>query len=281
VQPTAADDGIVTALTTPADTTRRGIYPSILPASAKNYVYWLRSNGSLFPQVADSVDLQYVDLDDPASILTIESQARPVGSLTAMDIAFPRWFAGTPVLTYGRRDTNGFVQVMEVDVSAPAPVQITSDMHDKVATYPFEFQGTRYLASGIDHTSTSELHAEAAGGQFDVVQTFEPSETSLTDPCQAASQEPYFAGNELFMSFQVTECSGGSNFLTNTGEIWVAHLLAPTLELTRVSRVNTDVKNEPEPVVGRSKSWVYYTAYPEGSNPLTACYELRRAAAPQ
>jgi hypothetical protein len=282
VQPTAADDGIVTALTTPADTTRRGIYSSTLPDSPKNYVYWLRSNGSLYPQDVDSVDLQYIDLDDPTNIVTIEHQDKPPGDFTAIDVAFPRYFAGTSVITYGRRDANGFIQVMEVDLAAPNPVQITSDPHDKVATYPFEFQGTRYLASGVDHTSMSELHAQMAGSdQFEVIQTFEPITTDLANPCQAASQEPYFVNDELFMSFQLTDCSRGSNFLTNTGEIWVARLLQPTVELTEVSRSNSDVKNEPEPVVGTSKSWVFYTAYPDGSSPLTACYEVRRAAAPE
>jgi hypothetical protein len=40
------------------------------------------------------------------------------------------------------------------------------------------------------------------------------------------------------------------------------------------------VKFEPEPLLGTSDTWVYYTRYREGQDTSNACYELYRAETP-
>lgn len=75
--------------------------------------------------------------------------------------------------------------------------------------------------------------------------------------------------------------------ITNTGEIWLSTVLQspPTETQWRVSdaadpTIAALAKSEPEPYIGNSRVWVFYSAVPNGSNFLTTTWELRRADTP-
>jgi len=60
----------------------------------------------------------------------------------------------------------------------------------------------------------------------------------------------------------------------------MTELLDASDEQWRLSETNTYVRNEPEPAVGSSDAWVFYTAYPEGFDQNTACFEVHRMSTP-
>lgn len=284
---TGPDSGVTTVLGSLADRERRAIYPSVLPDSDKIYAYWLKSHGpNITPQSAEWVELRYVDIDDPTNEVIVERQYNTRG-LVPMDVTFPRWAFHEPLLHYGREDELGRINVWQLDVSQPGsePVQLTNDSHIKTGPYPVEFEGRRYILSGVDGETESYVYREPEGGGiYEVIETFAPApQDTFPNACLANSHEPVIHNGRLFTSWQITDCQDTNDvfaFLSEPGEIWFTQLLDGSDELWRLNQPSTDVKNEPESVVGTSEAWVFYTAYPDGYDQGTACYELRRAATP-
>jgi hypothetical protein len=284
---TGAHSGTTTVLGSLVDPERRAIYPSVLPDSDKIYAYWLKSHGTtLAPEAAEWVELRYVDIDDPTNEVVVDHQVNTEG-LVPMDVTFPRWVHGEPLLDYGHLDDRGRVNLYQIDVShSPlAPVQLTDDAHYKAGPFPIDYEGRRYIVTGVDGSTENYVYREPVGGGiYDLVETFmPPANETFATPCLANSNEPFIVNGKLFTSFQITNCENPGNvfaFLSEPGEIWFAQLLEGTDQITRVSLSNTDVRNEPEPVVGSSTAWVFYTAYPSGQDETNSCSEIRRAATP-
>jgi hypothetical protein len=276
VRPTSAQDGTVEILSTAADAKRHGIYASRLPNSDKRYVYWLRTADGFTPG-AGEVELRYIDLASPTQEIEIARQRRPSGGWAPLETGFPRWFAGSPMLVYGIRDSSGYIQLEMVDVSRAdlSPMQITADPHDKIDAFPFTSGGRRYLMAGIDHTSTSRLYAEDLDHQFRPVDTVTPPASALQQPCLAQSHEPFELGGNLYTAYQISDCGSG-NFFTAAGEVWLSTLRTSPQQQWRLSSPGDRVNNEPEPLVATSKAWVFYSSYATGQDPQTACPQLWR-----
>jgi hypothetical protein len=276
VRPTSGHDGAVQILSTPPDTERRGFYASRLPGSSAGFVYFTR-NATGVSLGQGEVELRYIDLASPAQDKLIARQQRS-GGWAPLEVAYPRWFSGSTTLVYGVPGSDGHVQVAMVDVSQPtlAPVQITSDPHDKIDAFPFTYNNRRYLMAGVDRTSTSKLYAEGAYHRFWPVETVTPSGSGLVDPCLAQSNETYQFGGQLFTAYQISDCSSGNWFNNAPGEVWLSTLLTSPQKQWRLSTtMDTVVNNEPEPLVGSTKAWVFYSSYQAGQ-PDAVCPELWR-----
>lgn len=286
---TGPDSGVTTTLASLADPERRAIYPSVLPGSNKIYAYWLKSHGtSVAPADADWVELRYVDIADPANEMVVVHQDNMNG-LVPLDVTFPRWAFRKPLLIYGHPNEQGMVNIYQVDVSQPQllpPVQLTNDWHRKTGPYPIEFEGKRYIITGVDGTAESYIYGESpGGGSYEIVDSFAPlADQTFSDACLANSHEPFIMNNKLFTSYQITDCQGQPPntfaFLSQPGEIWFKELLNGSDGLWRISESNTNVRNEPEPIVGNDEAWVYYSTYPPGFDETNACPEIHRAATP-
>ncbi|MEM9386231.1 MAG: Ig-like domain-containing protein [Pseudomonadota bacterium] len=291
VRATGATTGETITYASIQDPQRRGIYPSVLPDSDKVYVYWLRSIGDLAPANATTVELRYVDLDDPANEIIIDTQDVPQAGggervlLAPMDVTFPRWSWRQPLITYGANDDDSNIQVFTFDVTNPsaAPVQITDDTLLKVGQFPVVYNGERYLAAGLFPNTRNVLYREPQSGTiWEQVEFYQPpADQTFGDACQAASNEPFVFGGRLYTTYQVASCFDTTNvFFSNTSEIWFTELLDGADVEFKLSQGGSDIKNEPEPLVGTSDAWVYYTRYPLGQDQNTACFSVFRAETP-
>ncbi|MCI0505769.1 MAG: hypothetical protein L0Z73_06610, partial [Gammaproteobacteria bacterium] len=104
VRPISATTGTVTELTTPVDIRRRSIYPSYLPDSDKDYVFWIQNSdvaGSGLTPGNDWFEIQYIDLAEPTTIKIVVRQDKPATGFAPMDIGFVRWFRDKASITYG------------------------------------------------------------------------------------------------------------------------------------------------------------------------------------
>jgi len=285
VRPDGPHNGSVTVLDMTPDPERRGIYPTRLFNSNERYVLWLKQRGtSTNPQDADWVELRYIDMNDPRNEIIVERQEIPRGRrFAAMDLTFPRWFDNSTVLIYGVTNERGEVQVSRLDVATESriPRLTTNDFGDKLGTFPTVYQNNRYLLAGLDATPSSTVHRESFNGDiYPVVEMISPPNSAHADPCIALSHEPFIFDGQLFTSYQLADCQQVASYWRAPGEIWVSSVLASPQQQWRVSRLNNEAKLEPEPFAGISRAWVFYTAYPENSNPLTTCWQLRRADTP-
>jgi hypothetical protein len=153
---------------------------------------------------------------------------------------------------------------------------------DHINPKPFIFKGKRYLFSGVDRTAKSVVYVENAPGQpFTALQTITVEDSTLEKPCLAQSHEPFEFSGRLYTAFQLSDCGGLTrlSFFSATGEVWLAEVEGGR-HLWRISHDGDDLKNEPEPLVGRTRAWVFYTAYPKGSDPRKVPHQLWRAALP-
>jgi hypothetical protein len=292
VRPTSATTGTVTVLPTPADNTRRAVYPTDLPdappGSNRGYVFWIKNEAVPGPGNAPGnnwFELQYIDLADPATVRVIERQDKPAEGFPPMDIAFARWFRGKASLTYGFFDGDGLVQIREFDLdsSNPLPIAVTNDPSWKVDPFPFVSNGQHFAIAGINSTVTSHVYQRQAGTTlFQLQETISPPASSLTTPILAQSHERILFDGALYTAYQVNE--PGSDFqdtaFSQTGEIWLSTVLQPNQRQWRVSQVNSLAKSEPEPYVGTSKVWIFYSALPRGADIYTAKWSLHRADTP-
>jgi len=288
VRPSAPDQGTVTILPTSQDTVRRAIYPSDIPNEQKGFVFWIRNEtvpGNILDSRNTWFDLRYIDLDAPGNEITIERQGRSRFDFPGMDVGFARWFRGKASLTYGFFDENSDVQIREFlpGNGDPGPFEVTSDSGSKIDPFPFTFENQDILLPGLDAQPTTAVYVRDIGTQFFTLQeTVTPGDTSLQNPSLAQSNQPIEFDARSYTAFQINE--SGSDFLdtafAQTGEIWLSTVLQSKQEQWRLSAVNDMAKAEPEPYVGSSKIWVFYSAAPEGSDLLRATWTLRRAETP-
>ncbi len=286
VQPTSPTSGDVTLIGGLSDVERRAIYPSQAPGTDKVWVYWIKSHGSdLTPSNAEWVELRYIDIDDPTNEIVVERQERPSTQWAPMDLTFPRWSWDEPIIIYGARDASDNIQIVQLDVSdaIPQPKFITNDFSLKTGQFPIIFQGRRYIASSLNNGTNSMLYrAPDTGDIYSPVDAWEPpTARTFTDPCLAVSNEPFEFDGRLFTTYQVNRCGDGIDvFFTNTSEIWMTELLDGSSEQWRLTQASSDVKIEPEPLVGNNKAWVFYTRYAEGLNQGNACFAVHRTSTP-
>jgi hypothetical protein len=285
VRPTSSTGGTVTVLPTVADITRRAIYPSNLPESDRAYALWIKNEsvvgGGLTPGNL-WFELQYIDLSDPATVNVIERQEKPTSGYAPMDSAFVRWFRGRASLTYGFFDEDGFVQIREFDLeeSAPQPAAVTDDPSFKVDPFPFTFNGKDIFIAGINSSATSYVYERPVGGGFfQQVQTIYPAPSNLQPPSLAQSHERILVDGLLYTAYQVNEPGGDfqTTAFAQTGEIWLSTVSQGPPRHWRVSEDNDLAKAEPEPYVGTSKVWIFYSTLPRGADMLTAKWSLNRA----
>ena len=288
VRPTGPTTGFVTVLSESlAKERRRSIFPTALADRAKEeqFVWWLENDRGYTPSDAEEVELRFISLAEPSLEHVVTRQTAPGPQWSPMDTTYVRLFVGTTLLTLGvpvGRD----IEVATFDLANPAEglTQVTYDGLHKLDPYSFFHEGSWYFIAGINGTSESVLYRAATPREWFVpAATIVPSDESEipeTDRCQPQSHETFVFHDDLWSAFQIADCSSGSSFLTRRGEIWLATLLETTPTVLRLSRDGPDAKNEPEPVVGPDRAWVFYTAYPAGSSPLTAHYELRRVTLP-
>lgn len=288
VRPTGPTTGEVTVLPTPVDLTRRGFYPTDLPHQKRGYVLWIKNErvpGSGTDPRNRWVELQYIDLAKPTQIRVIERQERPQRGFAPMDVGFVRWFRGKPSVTYGALDKNGYIQVREFDLTQPNPVPrtVTEDPHNKIDPFPWVFNGQDILLPGLDARAITGVYVRPPGALiFTLVETIAPSSSTLTNPSLAQSNEPIVWEGKAYTAYQVNEAS--TSFYQTTfaqpGEIWLSTVLQFPPQQWRLSEYSDRAKAEPEPYVGRSRVWVFYSSLPKGANPLTAIWSLHRTDTP-
>lgn len=286
VQPTGPTSGDVTVIGGLPDDERRAIYPSQVPGSSKVWVYWLKSRGAdISPGAAEWVELRYIDIDDPENEIVLSRQERTSDQWVPMDLTFPRWAWDEPTIIYGEPDNDGVIQVVEVDVTdaTPTPVFLTDDGALKTGQFPILFEGQRYMVSSLNNGTQNLLYREPDSGTvFEPVDFWEPpAARTFTDPCIAVSNEPFVVDGRLFTTYQVNRCGDRIDvFFSNTSEIWMTELLDGSSEQWRLTQASSDVKIEPEPLVGNDSAWVFYTRYAEGLNQGNACFRVHRTDTP-
>jgi hypothetical protein len=284
VRPTGAGSGKVTPLPTPAGPNRRGIFPSVLPDSDKQYVYWFNPDVYPFPADVNTISVEYVDLSDPSNIRLVETQRNlnPGGSWSAMDLAVPRWMDGVPEFTFGFGNPPvGLVQVKLIQVQEDGSFTeriITDTDRNHFDPSPFYFEGSRYIMPG-DGNNNIVIYKEINGTFMEYrIYTVNEDNSYLEAPCNVLSNEAFVLGGNYFSVFLASDCSGGNGFFLNTnGEVFLIAVESDITVFEGISKEETGfVKNEPEVTVTTdSTAFVYYNAYPIGQSPLTATYELR------
>ncbi len=288
VRPTGADSGTVTTLNAPTDPSRRAIYPTSLPGAGGGYVFWIRNEavaGGGYTAGNSWFELRYLDLADPTIEYVVERQAKPLIGMAPMDIGFARWYRGKATLTYGFFDTDRRVQVREYDVTAasPAAVAVTDDAPSKIDAYPFVFAGSDVLLPGIDGSATTHVYQRAPGAStFSLIETLTPPDSLLTHPALAQSNESILYADAAYTAYQVNERGSGfyDTAFAQTGEIWLSTVLQAPQRQWRLSEASDAAKAEPEPLMGASRVWVFYSATAKGSDFMTALWSLRRADTP-
>jgi hypothetical protein len=294
VRPTGPTTGIKTVLPTPPDVTRRAYYPSMIPHSEKDYVAWIKNQnvaGSGLDPRNSWVELQYIDLADPTNVHVIERQERPAFGFAPMDSGFFRWFDGKAAMVFGSYTGDGRHEIKEYDLSGSTPQLrwVTNDGHRKSDPYSFVFGNTEIIMPGMDFQPVTYIYTRPAGhtGPFVPVESIAvPPTTELVKPIFAQSDQPIVFGGKAYTAYQISDLGTDSRIggfftlFSKTGEIWVSTVLQTPQRQWRVSASNKLVKVEPEPVVGRKRAWVFYSATQQGSNILHATWQLRRADTP-
>lgn len=289
VRPTAKDAGVVVDLPAAGPgPLRRGIFPSQLPERESGFVFWFRADRGQTPSQANRVAVEYIDLQDPATVVLVEEQVNPLPPFTwtPMDITVPRWFTGQPAFTYGfvdPADPDRTLQVRAADLSDPdhpTITRISSDRFDHTAAQPFIHDGQRCFVTGVDTTVATRVYCETQAGEpFALTQATTLPGSSLQTPCRAISYEPFSHAGRTYATYVVSDCDASGSFFVDAGEIWVLSVDGGPLVQQRLSRLADETQNEPEVLAGPAGGWVFYTAYPTGADPLRVTYELRRVPA--
>jgi hypothetical protein len=297
VRPTGPRSGDMTVLPTPPDVRRRAYYPSLIPHNGKDYVAWIlneRTPGSGVDPSNSWVELQYIDVADPTNIHVIERQERPVIGFAPMDSEFYRWFDGKAAISFGSYAPSGRRELKEYDLSQGAPRVgfITNDGHRKSDPYPWVFGRTEIIMPGIDFQPVTYIYTHQAGSpdMFRAVESITvPSTTSLERPIFAQSNQEIVWNGLAYTAYQVNDRGGGGGLgraggffglFSRPGEIWLSTVLRTPQRQWRLSAASRLVRIEPEPCVGRSRAWVFYSATQEGSDIQHSRWQLRRADTP-
>ncbi|MBN1414334.1 MAG: hypothetical protein JW973_04480 [Bacteroidales bacterium] len=294
VRPAGPTSATVTDISAPLDSKRRVFYPSQLPGENKRFVSYILNdvvNGfsSSTPQNT-KYQLRLLDLDNPSGDYLIEEQPSIYPATVPMDVIVPRWIKGSSYLTFGFKDGNNKAQAKEFnayDLLKP-PVAVTNDQVNKIDGYPVlnKVTGDQYLMSGIDATSTAYFYKRSAFSvPFVRNEVVLPQTVHLQTAAFNQSHEPFILDNQLYSTFQIN--NDGGNFFETTfnqpGEIWLTTIDNPTQTMWLLSDFDETLSiSEPEPYVGNSKVWVYYSAVRiDPDKPyLKRVFQLRRCETP-
>ena len=270
VRPTGATTGKVTVLPTPPDTRRRAVYPANLQSGKKDYVFFIQNEktpGAGVRPRNDWVELQYVDLAQPAQVHTIERQNTPARGFAPMDAGFVRWMRGQPIITFGHMsEKTGKVEIHGFDAEQPGrgTFSLIEDGANKIDPYPAAIDGYEYVMAGINATATSHIYRRRAGGRddapFELYRTLYPDGSRLTDPSLAQSHEPFQFQGRLYTVYEVN--NRGRGFFDTTfkqpGELWLADLSANPVKQWRIAPDKEGPITEPEPLVTDTCAWIFY-----------------------
>jgi hypothetical protein len=207
-----------------------------------------------------------------------------------MDVIVPRWIKGSSYLTFGYKDINNKAQAKEFNAYAPtsSPTPVTNDLVNKVDGYPVlnSITGEQYFMSGINATDTSYFYKRTSfGSTFVQNEIVVPQTVNLQTPAFNQSHEPFIFSNQLYSTFQVN--NDGGNFFETTfnqpGEIWLTTIDSSSQTMWLLSEFDSTLSiSEPEPYVGNTKVWVYYSAVDiDTTKPyLKRIFQLRRCETP-
>jgi hypothetical protein len=292
VRPTGARSGVVEVLgASMPQPRRRSIFPTAVAErpAAEQFVWWLENDVGFSPSQASSVSLKFIARSAPAAERTVTTQAARGAAWAPMDVTYVRLLPGTTRLTFGAPAAAGTVEIATVDLADPSLTVtfVTADGRPKLDPYPFRYAGSHYIVAGIDGTDQSIVYrSTSATSPFVAAETIAvpappASQIAAGKACQPQSHEPFAFAGALYTAYQVGDCSDPrQSFVTRPGEIWLSTIGATPQRQWRLSRDGAEAKNEPEPLVGRTRAWVFYTAYPAGASPLTVRHTLRRVALP-
>ncbi|MCA9492967.1 MAG: hypothetical protein KC621_23715 [Myxococcales bacterium] len=290
VRPTSPTSGEVTLLSaSQARPRRRSIFPTALTDRplGEQAVWWLENDVGYSPGEANVVSLRYVRLDDP-SIEGVVTEQETTGPLwSPMDLTYARLVGGTSWLTLGV-PTRAGVEVAMFDLDDPGAglVQVTSDGVFKLDPYPYVSDGgVDFLAGVGDSEDSYRYRSDGPGEPFTHVETvrtlpFPDSQIADGDRCQAQSHQTFTHSGQTWTAFQISDCGQDGSFLTRRGEIWLSSVDVDPPVVMRLSSDGPEANNEPEPLVGEDRAWVFYTRYPAGASPQQVTYELRRVTLP-
>ena len=156
---------------------------------------------------------------------------------------------------------------------------ITDDGRTHFDPSPYYFGGSRYIMPGDGNNSIIIYKEE--NGSFTEYKDFkvDTSNSNLIEPCSVLSNEPFVIGGQYFSIFLTSEChnTGNGAFVQSNGEVFLIGVETDVNHFMGISPYDSNyVKNEPEVcVTSRNKAFVYYNAFPDDQNALTATYELR------
>jgi para-nitrobenzyl esterase len=274
VRPTSPTSGTVEWLPNPPDPHRQ----AITPAWDADLVFW---RYTVYEDGKPSArELRVISLADPTNEIVIDRQKISISGNAPMDISVPHWYRPGPFLSYGFSDEAGRIQLYEVDLSSGVPRRTvaTTDPVNKIDAYPFIYNGARYIVAGLDGTKDLGIYRYPSdGGSYERIETISIAQSSLREPFAAQSPEPLIFDGKGYVSFFVKDRA--DRVPKPTGEIWLATFEQTPPRQWRLSAVDERVKEEPEPLVGNSKAWVFYTAHPTPGTQGDR-YQLWRADTP-
>jgi len=271
VRPNGPNHGTLTTLLTPADTRRRAIYPTCLPDRQGGFVLFIQNEkapGAGIRAKGNSwVELQYVDLADPAKVNTVERQTTPPLGFAPMDVGFVRWMRGRPLMTYGSlSERTGKVEIRAFDADHPQrkSFELICDGRYHIDPHPAVLGEYEYIFTGIDGAATSHVYRRPAGRvaetPFELFKMLSPEQSRLAAPSLAQSHEPFLFEGRLYTVYQVND--KGRNFFETTfrkaGEIWMADLSSEPIQQWLIAPDGANPVAEPEPLVTRHGVWVFY-----------------------
>jgi polyhydroxybutyrate depolymerase len=271
VRPDGPTRGQVTRLPPAPDPRRRAIYPTCLPHRAGGFVFFIQNQTTAGAGVRANnnawVELQYLNLANPAAVIPIERQDTPPVGFAPMDVGFARWMRGRPLLTYGARSAQtGNVEIRAFDADQPTrkPSDLTASGHNCIDPYPAVIGEQEYILTGTDATATTRIYRRPAGraadAPFDLFRTLAPDRSQLAAPSLAQSHEPFLFRGRLYTVYQVNERGTGFFDMTfrKPGEIWLADLSADPVQQWLIAPDEAGPVAEPEPLIAAGRVWIFY-----------------------
>ncbi len=271
VRPEGPNKGRRTTLPTPPDPRRRAIYPTSFADRAGGFILFIQNEktpGAGIRMNSNAwVELQYISLDEPTRVRTVERQDTPMMGFAPMDVGFVRWMHGRPLMTYGAlSEQTGKVEIraFNAEPASPQPFWLMTDGHDHIDPYPIVVGRDEFIFTGIDASATSHIYrrpaGQAADTPFTLFKTLSPEGSRLTAPSLAQSHEPFLFNGELYTVYQVND--RGRNFFETTfrkpGELWLAHVSGERRQQWLIAPEIPGPVSEPEPLVTPQRVWIFY-----------------------
>ena len=282
LNPDGTAAGSITRLTTAANPTRAYPYPSRI-AQPGGYLVYLQDD----PAVAGRQQLWWLNLASPSTENQITQG--PVASIGRFGLPpwlvnIQRWFYDTASLangiaafTYGYTpaDPGGLqpltLEQLDFTSGTPPVASRVKDISPQILDpNPFIHQGERFVIGGLNAGPVGIIFRRDAVGQFETeVQRIETTGSTLANPSNFASAEPFIYKGQLYTAYQLNEPGAPG---TSNGEIFIAGLLGNTTR-RMVSDSTPSRRADPEVFIGRDRVWILYYA----RTGFTSRWTLRRA----